>query len=176
MARCSRCKTKDKTEFNTYKNKKGEKVYQTYCKTCSLDYYREWAKKNKDKVKKSKKKYYDKLRNDPIAWTDYLRRLALRRCNVRLSEQVYKANKRARKYEVEGKLTVKKWKRLIEDTPECPGCNEIWAFVGIPTLDHIVPMKKRGTNKIKNIQPLCRTCHAKKVLRIRRLKKRKKTK
>lgn len=65
-----------------------------------------------------------------------------------------------RKRENGGSHTVGEWETLKKQYGDtCPACR-------IPDLelvrDHVIPLAKGGSDNIENIQPLCRSCNAKK--------------
>lgn len=63
----------------------------------------------------------------------------------------------------EGSHSLEEWKSLITSYGgRCAGCS------GIDKLeaDHILPISKKGTNYIWNIQPLCRSCNARKHAKV----------
>ena len=89
--------------------------------------------------RKAKKKY-DKTLNGKIA-----------RKNAKAKRRSYLENA--------GKFTAVEWLKKLEDygfkCAICGSANKIEA-------DHIVPLSRGGKNTIDNIQPLCRSCNAKK--------------
>jgi len=164
---CPTCGETDPDNF--YKD--SARGIQTYCKDCSRERKREWASKNRDRVSAANKRYMEALRADPTRWTKYVRERAKKAYLLRLTDQVVTANRRARKYGVKGKLTTKEWRRLVLDTEVCPACRHPWQLVGRPILDHIVSLSRRGKNIIENIQPLCKYCHANKIVSVHRFQK-----
>jgi 5-methylcytosine-specific restriction endonuclease McrA len=176
MAKVPKCPScQEENPQNFWKDRRyGEDNYQTYCKECSKERRRGWSSRNRDKVREYHKDYHAKIKNDPVKWQAQLARRAQLRAYYRLVDQVSDANRRAKKYGAKGKITLKQWRTLILEHPECPGCKEPWVFVGKPELDHIIALKKRGKNKIENIQPLCQSCHSRKILSTRRFGKKKK--
>lgn len=69
--------------------------------------------------------------------------------------------RRARIQGAEGQFTVEEWLMLCQQYDyKCVNC-------GAPeqTADHVVPLSKGGSNKIDNIQPLCKSCNSKKGVR-----------
>ncbi len=68
----------------------------------------------------------------------------------------------ARKNAAEGEFTGPQWKALCEFyeyTCLCCGAR------GKVEVDHVVPISKKGSNGVENLQPLCRSCNASKGAR-----------
>lgn len=64
-----------------------------------------------------------------------------------------------RKAGAEGAHTLSEWRSLITSYGgRCAGCSEISKLEA----DHIQPVSKNGTNYVWNIQPMCRSCNARK--------------
>lgn len=102
----------------------------------------EWREKNPDKVReiqrKRRKKYPEKYRAySNIGSKNYINR----------------------KRGAEGRYTLKEWNQLCEMYGNvCLCCKQPKKLEA----DHVIPISKGGSNTIDNIQPLCRTCNAKK--------------
>ena len=72
--------------------------------------------------------------------------------------RLYKVRKRG----AEGTHSRKEWENLKEKYKyTCPSCLKSEPEIKL-TIDHIIPLSKKGSNFIKNIQPLCRSCNSKK--------------
>jgi HNH endonuclease/NUMOD3 motif len=62
----------------------------------------------------------------------------------------------------QGSFSMEEWKLLKEEYNfTCPACFRSEPEI-VLTFDHVVPLVKGGSNYISNIQPLCRSCNAKK--------------
>jgi len=71
--------------------------------------------------------------------------------------------KRRSYLEYAGKFTLQEWEdKLKEFNYKCAFCGQ----KGKLESDHIIPISKGGENTINNIQPLCRSCNAKKNSKI----------
>jgi len=67
-----------------------------------------------------------------------------------------------KKRTIEGDFTLKDWEDLKKRyNYTCPMCGKKEPEIKLE-IDHIVPISKGGTNYISNIQPLCRSCNARK--------------
>ena len=59
----------------------------------------------------------------------------------------------------DGNITLEEWKqKLLEFNNCCAYCKDSKNI----EQDHIIPLSKGGKHEIKNIQPLCRSCNARK--------------
>ncbi|SRR6266481_3370837 len=68
-----------------------------------------------------------------------------------------------------------KWKALADkckarDQYTCKACGYVQNKVNFRFIqaDHIIPLSKKGTNKLSNLQSLCIICHKKKTNRSRK--------
>jgi len=61
-----------------------------------------------------------------------------------------------------GSFTLEEWEHLkAEYNYTCPLCGLKEPEIKV-TIDHIIPLSRKGPNSIENIQPLCRSCNSKK--------------
>lgn len=74
------------------------------------------------------------------------------------------ARRRARKRAADGNFTVEEFRALCERFGGvCLGCGSVDVML---TPDHIIPLSLGGSNRISNIQPLCKACNSKKNVNI----------
>ena len=67
-----------------------------------------------------------------------------------------------KKRHAEGSYTLDEWERLKNQYDNtCPSCFRKEPDIKLEA-DHVVPISCGGTNFIENIQPLCRSCNARK--------------
>ena len=70
--------------------------------------------------------------------------------------------RRALKLKAEGTHSQGEWETLkAQYNWTCPACKKREPEITL-TEDHIIPLSKGGSNRIENIQPLCRSCNCKK--------------
>ncbi len=70
---------------------------------------------------------------------------------------------RARKFAAQGSHTAEEWRAILEHfNYQCAKCQSTSDL----TKDHIIPLSKGGSNEVENLQPLCRSCNAKKSNKI----------
>lgn len=75
-----------------------------------------------------------------------------------INGRVDMSNRRAKKLGIEGRITVQEIKDLLEKQDnKCASCDE--ALKPNWNIDHRMPLRLRGLNKIENIQILCRFCN-----------------
>ena len=74
--------------------------------------------------------------------------------------------RRCFKKQVEGSYTFGEWELLKKQYGyTCPCCGKSEPEIQL-TEDHIIPLSRGGSNYLENIQPLCRSCNAKKHTKI----------
>lgn len=105
----------------------------------SKEYFREYATQNRDAVNAAKRKW--ELAN-PEA--------------VKASKRV---SQKLRKRRMVGKITPEQWRQILDFyNHRCGQCGKNESEERL-TLDHYVPISKRGSNFWDNVWPLCLTCN-----------------
>ena len=136
------------------------------------DYMRDWSARNKEKVKEWSRLWRDankeKKRASNSVWRDANRerhrensRRWVENNPVRYREiqKLASRKRRAIKAGLSEHHTEEQWNDLLNKYGNC--CIACGA-TGKLEADHVVPIALGGTNDIANIQPLCRSCNARK--------------
>jgi len=126
------------------------------------DRTRRWREKNREKDRKSArewgKKHPEQRKETSKRWRE----------KNREKYNVFQRNNYAKRKKVEGSFTIEEWEQKKKKfNYKCAICKiseeELLNKTGIGlTIDHIIPITKKGTNYISNIQPLCFKCNRKK--------------
>lgn len=173
MKCCSKCKklkkliafNKDKTQRNGIYPSCKEcraavfRVYRLINREKMITKGRQWRKNNVEHIRQYEKQRY----------SDPKRRRAQK---VLLSYENEKWRKKypqkhnfkgeLRKYRMRangGKVSWNEWQAIKREYGfRCAGCGKKKKL----TMDHIIPITKKGKHILKNIQPLCRSCNASK--------------
>lgn len=167
MHKCRDCRTSDLSRF--YKDRSNVRGYQTYCKECSKKRKNKWLRTTAKGLE-----YAEKQKQITRDWYRKLRSKVTGAIILRLRAQVQKNNERAGKLKCFGRIKWQDWRSKVVDKNVCPGCEQSWALVGVPMIDHIKPLKLKGKNIIENVQPLCRYCNSRKSIKVRKFLERKK--
>lgn len=178
---CSACDTnKPVSEFN--KNKTKKDGLQSRCRECNKKILKQWYEanrehkqeyyiENKERIKETQKRY---VLNNREKFDEYQRRYRRQnRDKMKARQRVYysknpnanrryKALRRARERSAEGTYSEAEANVLLSMYNTCPACGEGFTEDAKPTLDHIVPITRNGTNYITNLMPLCKRCNSSK--------------
>jgi 5-methylcytosine-specific restriction endonuclease McrA len=136
---CRICSNAIKRKLRKENPEKYNKPARRWCKE-NIEkvraYCRAYAKSNPDKIKIAHRKYRKEHPEAVLA---------------------YKAKRRAQKAGNGGAFTTVEWKILCKKYHyRCLRCKRRRKL----TADHVIPISKRGTSNIENIQPLCKPCNS----------------
>ena len=137
---CQRCEQyKQLPSFGRDKSKRDE--LNIYCKECCAKYIKEWSKSNRLLRNRYDRTYYHK--------------------HPKVIERKWRKRRTAKLSSI-GSHTNDEWLELCHQHGNaCVRCGRTGVKL---TRDHIIPLGKDGsTDFIDNIQPLCRSCNAKKA-------------
>jgi len=145
---------------NPKKVKKYNKTYRDKNPEKLEEYNKKYYQNNKDKENERSQKWRE--RNvDKIKVYDRERR--------KNNPEKVRADSRKRrvlKMNCEGTHIIGEWELLKKQYGhKCPCCGKLEPEIKLEE-DHIIPLIKGGSDYIENIQPLCRSCNAKKHTKI----------
>ena len=176
--KCSKCgEIKPTSQFN--KNSMAKDKLFSYCKKCSSEHGQQWSIAHPDKVRENSHRWYvanidkmnDSHRKRREANIDKVRardRENSRRYQADNPEKraANAGNRRARILGNGGTITGAEFEELkARYNYICLACGRREPEVKL-TLDHVIPLARGGRNDIKNAQPLCGSCNAKKHAKI----------
>jgi 5-methylcytosine-specific restriction endonuclease McrA len=119
-----------------------------------------WAELNPDKFKEIRRRTYW---NNPEFHREQSSQWA--KDNPEKTK-VYGVNRRTRLIKAGGKLTHEEWESIKEQYGhKCLCCGKSEPEIKL-TIDHIIPLFLEGMGSKENIQPLCKSCNCKKMLKI----------
>lgn len=136
MKTCTKCEaSKPATSFYTER---------TWCKSCCVEYGREWTEANREKTRE----YY-----------------RLHKVKHPLRSRATTLNTNARRQGAEGKVYEADLKAVLDRwNDKCAYCLGSWS-----QFDHVVSLSEGGINEQDNIVPACKSCNIKKSKSTRRL-------
>ena len=148
-------------EYYLLDKEKISKKHQQYYKKNKIKEklrHKKYYLKNKIKIKKWQKRYYQKI--------EVKKRIKIYRDKNRESVRIHQQRHKLKRKNIIGKFTLIEWKNLKKQYNYiCPCCKTKAPIIKL-TIDHIVPVSKKGTNYIYNIHPLCLSCNVKKGIKI----------
>lgn len=166
------CRSCGSTETERTKGGRCKPCYNAACRASKARRWeahkaesRAWGKRNSARLTENKRR---KRHQDPVYAAAVAERAA--RINRAWHEanpggrSAYQAARRALKAQAEGRYTQQEFVDLCHHYGDrCLACGDEEAAL---TADHVVPLSKKGSNGIENIQPLCQSCNSKKGTRV----------
>ena len=132
------------------------------CKACQNARANAWREAHPEGAKEIQARYRHAHKEEKAAY----QRLYYARIGAE-GMAVLNHRRRAREKAADGSYTAAEWRKLLEQYGDCPCCGDSFTDEVPPTVDHIVPLTKGGTNYIANIQPLCLQCNQTKNAEVR---------
>ena len=173
MKRCSKCmKLKPKSEFFTDKHHTSDGL-RSDCKACSYAIRKEWAKRNRQKIKAKSKRYREKHAEQiKEKWKTKYRSISssvVERVKRWYAKHPEKQSAKNRNRHVatrggRGKITAAEWQGVLDRYGrKClyPGCERTDI-----TMDHVIPLALGGAHSVDNVQPLCSSHNSSKSKKI----------
>lgn len=138
MKTCTKCReSKPLSAFS--RNRHAPDGLQWHCKTCMGAVSKRWQQRH------------------PGFFGAYLRAWKQGRPSY---FQIAAINYEARQRGIEGELTPAQWEALkARYGGHCLHCGRQEPDIAL-TVDHVIPLSRRGPNVIENIQPLCASCNS----------------
>ena len=126
-------------------------------------YGRAWRRDNPDYMQQYNKAYWkanaEHIRANRGKYKEQERAYAQSHLQERA---IYEKNRRARKLQAGGTFTQQEWEALCKYYDyTCLRCGRQEPAIEL-TVDHVIPLSMGGSNSIDYIQPLCRSCNARK--------------
>lgn len=136
-------KYQTRTQIRTQKNRDYEKKYYQKHREEKIKRVKEYRENNPEKVYQSRKRWKDENKE---------------------KYRQYHREERVRKMNARGSHTAEEWELLKKQVGyTCLRCKKKEPFLDLNypwlTEDHIVPLIKRGSDDMDNIQPLCIKCN-----------------
>jgi 5-methylcytosine-specific restriction endonuclease McrA len=160
---CSECLKKWCGEYHAKHKDKENQRCREYAKKDPVKNRKrssEWAKINPEKSREMRKRAY---------WLkpEFMRKQSSRWAKDNPDKtKVYGVNRRARLTKAGGSLSGEEWESIKEKYGRrCLCCGKSEAEVGL-TIDHVIPLFMGGIGSKENIQPLCKSCNCKKMLKV----------
>lgn len=137
----------------------------------------EWAAENRERSREIKRAYYERNREKVIARSTEFAKQNPEIANAykakhektdagRVTRKATTHRRRARIKANGGSFSAAEWTALVERCGNrCVACFTPSTAAALEP-DHIVPIALGGSNAISNIQPLCRSCNARKAAKV----------
>lgn len=131
-------------------------VYKSDWNKRNPEYKKGWAQDNSEKMEEYRRKNYEENKER------YLEQSKKWQHEHPESKAATMRKRRAQKVGGGGTHTTAQWLALCEHYGNiCLCCKQ-----SLPLeRDHVIPLKKKGTDDISNIQPLCRSCNSRKGIK-----------
>ncbi len=168
---CKQCKCVYDRQYTaaTYeKRQERAKLYRQRTKGQWSEYHRVYQQIHKKRLREYSKKYHlenqDKLcKKSRDYYRNHKEELAEKKRRNRKKENYYQAVRRARKLNSQGQYTFEDTQILLQAQNEkCLKCKKPFTEKNSYSIDHIVPLSKGGSNDIRNLQLLHRSCNTSK--------------
>lgn len=171
---CTECgKEKPITDFY----KRGNGGFYSQCKICSNKLMSEYFAKNHAQVIKRKRRYHKEHKSEIDAYNRQYYKDHKEDIKIRVKEWeeanpeqakdnavIHMHKKRFADVGLESNFTRADWNRCkeyftVDGVPRCAYCGKPTKR---PTIDHVIPLNKKGENTLNNIVPSCGRCNSSK--------------